>query len=140
MKSTTEKIYGIVGCGIGYSLSPLIFNTLFKAKRLPAVYRLFDISPEGLAGFMQAAHLLRLDGFNVTIPFKEDVIEYLQKLDPVAAATGSVNLVLNPAGLVTIPTIMALQRHWRSSRVCELLVVTLQSSGVVVRRGRFTIG
>ena len=98
MKSKTEKIYGIVGSGIGYSLPPLIFNTLFRAQRLPAVYRLFDTAPAGLPNFVKAAELLELDGFNVTIPFKEEVIEFLQKLDPIAAATGSVNLVLNRRG------------------------------------------
>lgn len=98
MKRTQELIFGIIGSGIGYSLSPRIFNTLFREEKVPAVYRLFDLRPDGLPEFVRAARLLNVDGFNVTIPFKEDIIEYLHRLDNIAAATGSVNLVLNKKG------------------------------------------
>lgn len=95
MAETQGRVYGIIGSGIGYSLSPRIFNALFRQHKHPAVYRLFDLDGKPLEEFVAAARLLRLDGFNVTIPFKGEIIEHLQKLDPVAAATGSVNLALN---------------------------------------------
>jgi shikimate dehydrogenase len=88
------NIFGIVGRDIGYSLSPVIFNTLFRAEGRNDCYKLFDLKEESLDAFMQAVAALEVDGFNVTVPFKGEIIPYLKRLDKIAAETGSVNLVI----------------------------------------------
>jgi shikimate dehydrogenase len=91
---TDGKIFGIVGCNIGYTLSPTIYNSLFKSEKIRACYRVFDLAESSIDDFMNAANLLNLDGFNVTIPFKTDILTFLHKLDRIAAATFSVNQVI----------------------------------------------
>ena len=91
-------IYGIVGENIDYSLSPAIFATLFKRHQVDAIYQRFDIGKAQLAAFVIAARTVPIAGFNVTIPHKENITQYLSGCDPISTATGSVNLVINRAG------------------------------------------
>ena len=91
-------IYGIVGENIDYSLSPAIFATLFKRHQVDAIYQRFDIGKAQLAAFVIAARTVPIAGFNVTIPHKENITQYLSDCDPISTATGSVNLVINRAG------------------------------------------
>lgn len=92
------QIFGIVGRDISYSLSPVVFNALFVAGKRRACYRLFDLKDRTLDSFMQAIDIVGIDGFNVTIPCKEEIIPYLKRLDKISADTGSVNLVMNRRG------------------------------------------
>jgi shikimate dehydrogenase len=96
--SESCSVLGIVGRDISYSLSPVIFNTLFEAEGQRACYKLFDLKTGSLDTFMQAVAVLGVDGFNVTIPFKAEIIPYLKRLDKIAADTGSVNLVIKRQG------------------------------------------
>lgn len=93
MKSE-PRIYGIVGRNIGYSLSPIIYNALFRAQGLTACYRTFDLKDRSLEQFVSAAGIIGLSGFNVTIPFKGEIVSYLHKLDPAADATVAANMVI----------------------------------------------
>jgi shikimate dehydrogenase len=94
------QIYGIIGDGIDYSLSPAIYRELFARKRVNAVYNIFNIKAESLEQFVSAARLLDLSGFNVTIPHKRRVLQYVDKIDRLAALTQSANLVVNRKGLL----------------------------------------
>jgi shikimate dehydrogenase len=92
------EIYGIIGDGIDYSLSPIIYNELFSWKNVPAIYNLFDLPVSHLTDFVMAVRLLPLAGFNVTIPHKRAILPFLDRLDWVAEKTQSVNLVINKKG------------------------------------------
>ncbi len=98
MNTNSPRLFGIVGENIGYSLSPRIFNTLFRKYGISAVYAPFDISQDHLKQFVAFARSGALAGFNVTIPFKEAVSRHLDHSDPVAEATGSTNLVIVKQG------------------------------------------
>jgi shikimate dehydrogenase len=92
MKST----YGLVGYPLGHSLSPVIHNTAFDVLGVDAVYELFPMKQEELAGFFKAlkekdSHIF---GVNVTIPHKENVIPFLDSLSPFATKVGAVNTVV----------------------------------------------
>ncbi|MBS1638157.1 MAG: shikimate dehydrogenase [Bacteroidetes bacterium] len=84
--------YGLIGHPLTHSFSKSYFETKFQQLGLPGYsYSNFDIS---------SVHSLRdlvaekqLAGFNVTIPFKTDVLECLDYTDPVAAKIGAVNCV-----------------------------------------------
>ncbi|MEE9553146.1 MAG: hypothetical protein V3W18_02520 [candidate division Zixibacteria bacterium] len=89
-----SKIFGILGHNISYSLSPYIFNTIFKGRSMSCVYMPFDIKPKELPKFIQAVKLLGISGFNVTIPYKKKIIRYLDDLDNSARSVGAVNLVI----------------------------------------------
>lgn len=87
------KIFGILGDGISYSLSPQIFNTLFDEFGLPHGYYLFDIAEKNPKKFIDSAEMLGVAGFNVTVPFKCSIISHLDALHTTASDCHSVNVV-----------------------------------------------
>jgi len=94
MSDKTPAIYGLLGSKISYSISPEIFRILFRKFDLPHGYFLFDIHPERFWEFMESASLLKISGFNVTIPFKCDITPHLERVDQCGKRCRSVNLVV----------------------------------------------
>ncbi len=88
--------YGLVGYPLGHSLSPVIHNTALAALEVDAVYELFPMEQEALADFFTAlkAKESHIFGLNVTVPHKENVIPFLDALDPFATKVGAVNTVV----------------------------------------------
>lgn len=97
---TRPGIYGLLGNGIGYSLSPAIHNHVFSTYGIDAIYGLFDVAPDQLTTTMGLL-LGRLAGFNVTVPYKESVVHFLKDLSDEARLTGNVNLVMDMKGYNT---------------------------------------
>ena len=92
------KIYGVVGHPVEHSLSPAMHNAAYKAARIDAEYRCFDIDPEkpeDLANFCYETDLNGIAGFSVTMPYKEQIIEYMDNVDVLAKELSSVNTVQN---------------------------------------------
>jgi shikimate dehydrogenase len=86
------KEFGLIGQNISYSFSEKYFAEKFKKENIQnSNYRIYDLKD------IQEVHTIfqnpDLKGFNVTIPFKEKIMEYLDELDPVAAEIGAVNCV-----------------------------------------------
>ena len=102
--TTTEKtvpqIFGLLGYGIKYSMSPMIHNHIFSRFGINAFYGIFDVPPDG---FQKALTALakRASGFNVTKPYKEDTARIIPELSEEASMTGSVNLVKKNRGYNT---------------------------------------
>lgn len=86
------RVYGVVGDPIGHSLSPLLHNTGFAARRVNAVYLPF-LAPQ-LGDFLKAVPDFAIQGFSVTIPHKQAILEYLKECEPLAAEIGAVNTVV----------------------------------------------
>jgi shikimate dehydrogenase len=89
-----KKKYGLIGYPLGHSLSPLIHGEIFRRTGHEGEYKLYEIKPEEFGA-------LSLDGFNVTIPYKELVIPHCEELDGGAAAIGAVNCVSGKKGFNT---------------------------------------
>ena len=84
--------FGLIGAHLGHSLSVPIHEAVFRRLGIDADYRLVEIPREAL--IVRAAALLdELDGFNVTIPYKQDVMPILASLDPAAERIGAVNTI-----------------------------------------------
>jgi 3-dehydroquinate dehydratase/shikimate dehydrogenase len=88
----SSRVYGVVGNPVGHSLSPLMHNTGFVARRVDAVYLPFLVND--LRDFLKAAPELGIHGFSVTIPHKQNILRYLAECDPLAAEIGAVNTVI----------------------------------------------
>jgi len=86
------KHYALIGERLGHSLSVPIHEAIFRILGIDADYRLIEIPRENLASSIKNL-LSTLDGFNVTIPYKTEVIPLLNELDPFAASIGAVNTV-----------------------------------------------
>ena len=98
------KIYGLLGKDIEYSFSRAYFKEKFQKENIIwASYVNFDLPT--LDSFADVLKTEGLSGLNVTIPYKEKIIPYLQHLDPVAQAIGAVNTIaLGPQGLTGFNT------------------------------------
>jgi shikimate dehydrogenase len=93
MKNDCPRIFGVLGSGVSYSLSPAIFEILFAECGMRHGYCVFDIRPKNLENFVRFASVAKIAGFNVTIPFKQEIVRYLRSVDSRSASCGSVNLV-----------------------------------------------
>ena len=88
-------LIGLIGTGIGPSLSPALHEREADRLGLRYVYRLLDLDVLGLPpqDVLNAARTAGFDGLNVTHPAKQAIIPHLDDLDPEAAALGAVNTV-----------------------------------------------
>ena len=84
--------YGLIGYPLGHSFSKGYFNEKFENEGIDAQYINFEIpSIEDLTEILDSNPELK--GLNVTIPYKEKVISYLDQVSPEANAIGAVNVV-----------------------------------------------
>jgi 3-dehydroquinate dehydratase / shikimate dehydrogenase len=90
------RVYGIVGDPVAQSLSPVMQNAAFQARRVNAVYLPFPV--RDLRDFLATIKPLGIAGFSVTIPHKQAILRYLDECDPLAAAIGAVNTVVVRSG------------------------------------------
>ncbi|NCT17815.1 MAG: shikimate dehydrogenase [Flavobacteriaceae bacterium CG_4_8_14_3_um_filter_34_10] len=92
--------YGLIGKNISYSFSKAFFEDFFNKKNLPHTYTLFDI--ESISEFPEIlAKNTSLKGLNVTIPYKQQILPYLDKIDKEAKKIGAVNTIkINKNGLL----------------------------------------
>ena len=97
-----KKLFGIIGNPIEHSLSPLLHNYWFKKYNIEATYSIIDVKEEKLEGIIDKMKDRSLSGVNVTLPYKQKIINYTDKIVNDAKKTGSVNtLLLGNNNLVT---------------------------------------
>ena len=95
----STKTYCIIGDPIHHSLSPPMQNAAFAALSLNCTYIAFRV-PEGeLKESVESLRSINIAGFNVTVPHKIDVINYLDELDATAKKAAAVNTVNNIEGI-----------------------------------------
>jgi len=91
-------LYGVFGNPISHSKSPLMLNCAFKANGINAVYTAFQIEQGTLKEAIQGIRALKFRGVNVTIPYKVEVMSYLDEIDEGARVIGAVNTIVNENG------------------------------------------
>ncbi|MCM1079229.1 MAG: shikimate dehydrogenase [Bacteroidales bacterium] len=84
--------YGIIGHPLGHSFSPGFFNEKFRNENIDASYEMFDL-PQIDAILEVLASNPELRGLNVTIPYKQQIMHYLDELSDEAREIGAVNVV-----------------------------------------------
>lgn len=90
--------YCLIGENVEYSLSPHIMNMLFRKYNVNAVYFVCNVKNKFIKDAVRGAAALGINGLNVTIPYKERVIQYLDKMSRDANAIGAVNTIINRGG------------------------------------------
>ncbi len=91
-----KKIYGLIGHPVEHSLSPAMHNAAFRALRIDAEYKLFDVVPGDLESFLRDLAQNNISGANVTIPHKIKAKEYIERkgiLNEHAEKLGAVNTI-----------------------------------------------
>ena len=83
--------YGLIGYTLGHSFSKKFFSEKFEREGINARYDLYELKTIG--EFTSLKSIDNLQGLNVTIPYKEQVISFLDQLDATAAEIGAVNVI-----------------------------------------------
>ncbi len=87
------KQLGLLGYPLGQSLSPIMHNSAFKKLRLNKIYIPIEVMPENLETVVRGISKMNFEGFNITKPYKIDIIKYLDEVDEYAKHIGAVNTV-----------------------------------------------
>jgi 3-dehydroquinate dehydratase/shikimate dehydrogenase len=90
------RVYGVIGDPISHSLSPLMQNTGFQARKMDAVFLPFLV--RDLRDFLSSIGPLGIAGFAITLPHKQSILRHLDDCDPLAEAIGAVNTVVVRGG------------------------------------------
>ena len=85
------KVYGLVGKTLQHSFSADFFSDYFVTENIVAKYQNFELAA---IEDIQSVYDLKPAGLNVTIPYKERVIPFLDELDPIAEKIGAVNTIV----------------------------------------------
>lgn len=89
------KTYGLIGKSLGHSFSPGFFKSFFKDNGIDAYYTLIELDAiDRVKPILEGAY----HGLNVTIPYKEEIIPFLDELSPEATAIGAVNTIVFSEG------------------------------------------
>ncbi|KRL38193.1 shikimate dehydrogenase [Liquorilactobacillus uvarum] len=94
-------LIGLMAYPIRHSMSPTMHNNAFAKLGLNYAYLAFDITNDKLSDAVKAIRTLDMRGSNVSMPNKQKIIPYLDKLDPAAKLCGAVNTVVNDDGILT---------------------------------------
>ena len=92
--------YGLLGEKLSHSYSPIIHNYVFEKLNIDASYELLECNKEELPNYINLLKSGVYNGFNVTIPYKKIIMEYLDVIDEKALSIGSVNTVYVKDGKV----------------------------------------
>lgn len=87
------QIFGIFGCPLAHTLSPAMQEAAFRRAGIRAYYLVFELHKASFRTVMKQLGLTGLAGFNVTVPYKETVIRYLDRISTEARRIGAVNTV-----------------------------------------------
>lgn len=93
MINAGTKIYGIIGNPVSHSLSPLLQNTLANEMNIDMKYMAFHVK-ENIEDAIKGAFFLDIKGFNITVPYKKDVLSIVDEIDERAKKIGAINTLV----------------------------------------------
>lgn len=96
----STAIYGLIGDPVDKSIGSIVHNAIMHKFNLSSVYVNFPIAKEQLAEFLNWAKKTGIAGLSVTTPLKEEIIPFLDEVDPRAEKEGVVNTLLFDKGRV----------------------------------------
>lgn len=94
------KKFALLGEKLGHSYSPLIHEILFAKMNVDASYELIECNKDELNDYILKLKKKEFTGFNITIPYKVEIMKYLDKVSPEAEKIGSVNTIAVQNGKV----------------------------------------
>lgn len=93
------KLFALIGHPISNSFSPIMHSYLFEKYNINGSYLCFDVEPEKIEDVVDNMKNLKVSGFNITIPYKTEIVNLLDKIDRNAEVIGSINTVKNEKGV-----------------------------------------
>jgi len=95
-----SKSFAVIGDPIDHSLSPNIHSAAFREMNLDSSYIAYRIPKGELEEGIEGLKKIKIDGFNITIPHKIEMMKYLDKIDESCSLIGAVNTVTNTNGIL----------------------------------------
>jgi len=89
-----KKKFGIIGNPIKHSLSPLLHNYWIEKYKIDATYSIIEAEEKDLPNIVKKIKNKSLSGINITLPYKQKIINNIDKIINDAETTGSVNTLL----------------------------------------------
>jgi shikimate dehydrogenase len=89
----TTRVVGILGHPVEHSLSPRMHNAAYAALGIDYVYVAFRCEPSDIRTAVRAMRTLGIAGYNVTVPYKQEVVKLVDRLTDTAKAIGAVNTI-----------------------------------------------
>ncbi len=93
LKKITPKKLGVIGNPVSHSMSPILHGFFYKKFKINAIYKKYCPTPENLADYISYFKENEFLGFNITVPYKQEIIKYLDYIHPDAEKIGAVNTV-----------------------------------------------
>ena len=88
------RLFCLIGSPVGHSGSPAMYNYAFAKLGIDAAYLAFDIPLDKVAEGIDAIRTFHVGGFNITMPCKREVLNYLDEISPAAKLIGASNTVV----------------------------------------------
>ncbi len=88
-----NNLFGLIGFPLGHSYSPMIHRAIFKYTEIKGDYMLHQINSREIRHFLKTLKIRGISGINVTIPYKQLVIPYMDKISCEALKIGAVNTI-----------------------------------------------
>ncbi|HEY8997204.1 MAG TPA: shikimate dehydrogenase, partial [Edaphobacter sp.] len=86
------RVYGVAGNPIKSSLSPIMLNTAFRRETVNAVY--LALQATKVTDLLKLVQEIPIHGLSVTMPHKQEIMQYLENTDPLSAKIGACNTVM----------------------------------------------
>lgn len=93
-----KKIFGLLGKNISYSFSPLLHKEIFNFLNCDYDYKIFDMQENEIKTLIEKIKKDEIQGINVTIPYKQTVMKYLDEISENAEKIGAVNTIYKKNG------------------------------------------
>ena len=123
----TDNSYALLGNSIKHSISPMIHEFIMRKNNCCSEYEIIDAEKNNLKNVIELLKSKNIN-FNVTVPYKETVLEYLDEIDKTCTDIGSVNTVKNVNGkLIGYST-----DNYGFAKACELQNVKLENKTVSI--------
>lgn len=90
------RVYGVAGNPVNKSLSPIMMNTAFRRETVNAVY--LALQTVKVADLVALIEQIPIQGVSVTMPHKQEIMEYLEHTDPLSKKIGACNTILRAPG------------------------------------------
>lgn len=96
--TSLTRLTGLFGYPVSHTISPKMHNVAFKHLGLDIVYLPFSINPDNLKTAIKSLSAMGFIGINITVPYKQKVMQYLDEIKSSAKMIGAVNTVLVKGG------------------------------------------
>ena len=85
--------YGVLGEKLPHSISPEIHEKIFELLNIDGAYKIFEVEKKDLNKVCDSLRVLKIKGTNVTIPYKQEIMKYLDSISQEAEKIGAVNTI-----------------------------------------------